>query len=90
MPLKGKHKQMYLVVDDLSSHLQIHPILVPIPARTFDATDEVVRTRLVAFTRKVYKDITKLGYFECYHSHKDIIVDGFDVRFNKIYPNIST
>lgn len=83
--------QRYLVIDDLSPQLRLHPIHVPIPEKTFDSPDDaVVQSRLVALTLKVYKDMMKLGYFEWYHSYKDITVDGFSIRFENIYPDIST
>ncbi len=83
--------QRYLVIDDLSPQLRLHPIYVPIPEKTFDSPDDaVVQSRLVALTLKVYKDLMKLGYFEWYHSYKDITVDGFSIRFENLYPSIST
>jgi hypothetical protein len=32
----------------------------------------------------------RLGYFEWHHAHGDIKVDGFSVRFDRVYPDIST
>lgn len=64
---------------------------MPIPEKTFDSPDDaVVQSRLVALTLKVYKDLMKLGYFEWYHSYKDITIDGFSIRFENLYPDIST
>lgn len=83
-------QQKYLVIDDLSPQLRLHPIHVPIPPNTFDAPSEEVHNRLVALTLKVYSDLMKLDYFEWYHSHKDITIDGFSIRFEKFYPSIST
>jgi hypothetical protein len=82
--------QKFLVIDDLSPHLRLHPIHVPIPSKMFGAPRDTVHNRLVALTLKVYKDIAKLGYFEWDHSYKDITIDGFSIRFDKLYPDIST
>lgn len=77
---------MYLVVDDIAFELIDHPIYVPIPPKILEEKDEA----LVRFTHRVYKDFMKLPYFTWYHTSKDIKVDGFSVRHDKIYPLIST
>jgi hypothetical protein len=87
---KYQKYQKYLIIDDLSPNLRLHPIHVPIPPKMFDAPRDVVINRLVALTLKVYKDLMKLGYFEWDHSYKDISIDGFSIRFDKLYPSIST
>lgn len=83
--------QRYLVVDDLCENLTLHPIYVPIPPKIFVGKDkDAIHKKLVAFTLNVYKDLMKLEYFKWHHSYKDITVDGFSIRFDNIYPNIST
>jgi hypothetical protein len=88
--------QRYLVIDDLSTNLNIHPIYIPIPIELFELqqTDkDTIYERLVAFTKKVYEDFIRLGYFEFFHSHNnddDIVINDFSIRFDKVYPNVST
>jgi len=80
-----------LVVDDLAFELPQHPIYVPIPQNVlagegYASIDEA----LARFTLRVYKDFMKLPYFTWFHDARNIVIDGFSVRHDKIYPSIST
>lgn len=90
--LKLGWRKRYLVVDDLSPQLRLHPMHVPIPDAVFAAKEDDAKASLAAFTLKVYRDLMGLEYFEWDHSHShdDIVIDAFDVRYDKIYPSIST
>lgn len=87
--LKFMQRKRYLVVDDLSPQLRLHPIYILIPKTVF-AIEDLVQARLVAFTYKVYQDLMSTDYFEWDHSHNDIVIDSFEIRYDKIYPSIST
>lgn len=81
--------QKFLVVDDLSHTLREHPILIPIPPSVLSSKSN--DTKLKQFTIQVYRDLMKLPYFkDWYHHAGDIVIDGFSVRWNKIYPSISS
>ena len=42
------------------------------------------------FTKKVLTKLMKLDFYRWYHNIKDIIIDGYYVRNNNVYPNFST
>ena len=74
----------YLVIDDLAFELHEHPIYVPIP-KTIKTEKQMDK-----FTIKVLKKLMKLDFYKWYHNVKDIVIDGYYTRNNKIYPNFST
>ena len=78
------NNQKYLVLDSLAISLHNYPIHIPIPKNT------KTEKQIITFTKKTIKNLMKLDIFEWYHNFKDIIIDGFTVRNNFIYPDIST
>ena len=81
----------YLVLDDLAFELTRYPIHVPIPPEIFvNKKMDQIEASLRRFTLKVYHDFMKLPYFTWYHDVRHIVIDGFHVRWDKVYPSIST
>jgi hypothetical protein len=77
---------MFLVIDDLCSELQDHPIHVPIPAQVLNRGDAEMRN----FTLNVFRALMKLPFFTWTHSPDAIVIDGFSVRHKNIDPSISS
>lgn len=74
----------YLVIDDLAFELHEHPIYIPIPSNI------KTEKEMNKFTKKVLTKLMKLDFYRWYHNIKDIIIDGYYVRNNNVYPNFST
>ncbi len=84
---KKQPPSMYLVVDDLAAGLPTYPIYVPLPAAlVLKPTDAGLR----AFTAATLKQLMRLKCFQWYHAPGDVVIDGFTVRNDKIYPSFST
>ena len=76
--------EKFLVIDTLSFSLNKYPIYIPIPNNIDN------EKKMKTFTKKCLKELMKLKIFDWYHNEKNIVIDGFMVRNNLIYPNIST
>lgn len=76
-----------LVIDDLALELPDHPIHIPIPAQVLQSRGDAEMRK---FTLGVLKTLMKLPYFTWTHKADGIVIDGFTVRHNKVYPSFST
>jgi hypothetical protein len=79
---------MFMVFDDLALELGDNPIIIPIPPHVLEGGDTDKKMR--AFTTFALKHLMRLPFFTWTHHIKDVIIDGFMVRQNKIYPEFST
>ena len=77
----------FLVIDDLATSLVTYPILVPLPAKLAQRPTEPA---LRAFIMKTLREVMQLRCFDWYHAFGDVVLDGFTVRNDKIYPSFST
>lgn len=82
---KADDMKRYVVFDDLALSLQVYPIIVPLPS-DIRLTEESLKR----FVMSTLKDLMKLKQLEWYHSYRDVVYNGFQLRHDKIYPDFST
>ena len=83
MPRKTK-TQKYVVFDDLAFCLTRNPVVVPLPAGV--TSDKAIR----AFIMKTPEKLMRVDCFDWYHGIADVVLDGYTLRLDRVYPNFST